>query len=51
MNWGTEKIKNVAIAGKDIFRKPVGTVKDVLDPYYKKGHNIFFEYGVEDETN
>ena len=50
-SWGKNKIKNVAIAGKSMFTKPIGTMKDVLKPYYRKGHNIFFEYGEDDGTN
>lgn len=50
-SWGTEKIKNVAVAGKDIFLNPTGTMESILKPYYKMGHNIFFEYGVDDAAD
>lgn len=46
-SWGTEAIRDVAIAGKALFSSPSGTMKSNLENYYKKGHNIFFNYGME----
>lgn len=46
-SWGTQAIKDVAVAGKALFQNPTGTMEDNLGDYYRKGHNIFFNYGTE----